>query len=121
MTVAAAVKSGVPRGYILRDIEHWIHQPEVGGLIPMVTQRAPGAPALAYCRVSTQRQGRSGFGLEAGVQIAEIKFLLHHSVSSGGVTMGYLHPSLEHLRGWQEKTTGPHSIGPRAWVRCGLM
>jgi Resolvase, N terminal domain len=28
-------------------------------------QRAPRAPALAYCRVSTQRQVRSGLGLEA--------------------------------------------------------
>jgi hypothetical protein len=43
--------------------------------------------------------------LEAGVPIAELKFLLDHAVSSGGVTMGYLHPSLEHLRGWQEKAT----------------
>jgi integrase len=43
--------------------------------------------------------------LEAGVPIAELKFLLNHAVSSGGVTMGYLHPSLEHLRGWQEKAT----------------
>ena len=37
--------------------------------------------------------------------IAELKFLLNHAVSSGGVTMGYLHPSLEHLRGWQERAT----------------
>jgi hypothetical protein len=43
--------------------------------------------------------------LEAGVPIAELKFLLNNAVSSGGVTMGYLHPSLEHLRGWQEKAT----------------
>jgi integrase len=43
--------------------------------------------------------------LEAGVPIAELKFLLNHSVSSGGVTMGYLHPSLDHLRSWQERTT----------------
>jgi hypothetical protein len=35
----------------------------------------------------------------------ELKFLLNHAVSSGGVTMGYLHPSLEHLRGWQERAT----------------
>jgi integrase len=43
--------------------------------------------------------------LEAGVPIAELKFLLNHAVSSGGVTMGYLYPSLVHLRGWQERTT----------------
>jgi hypothetical protein len=43
--------------------------------------------------------------LKAGVPIAELKFLLNHAVSSGGVTMGYLHPSLEHLRGWQEEAT----------------
>jgi integrase len=43
--------------------------------------------------------------LEAGVPIAELKFLLNHAVSSGGVTMGYLHPSLDHLLGWQEKAT----------------
>ena len=43
--------------------------------------------------------------LEAGVPIAELKFLLNHAVSSGGVTMGYLHPSLDHLRGWQERAT----------------
>jgi hypothetical protein len=43
--------------------------------------------------------------LEAGVPIAELKFLLNHAVSGGGVTMGYLHPSLDHLQGWQEKVT----------------
>jgi integrase len=43
--------------------------------------------------------------LEAGVPIAELKFLLNHAVSSGGVTMGYLHPSLDHLRRWQENAT----------------
>ena len=43
--------------------------------------------------------------LEAGVPIAELKFLLNHAISSGGVKMGYLNPSLAHLRGWQEKAT----------------
>jgi integrase len=43
--------------------------------------------------------------LEAGVPIAELKFLLNHALSSGGVTMGYLHPSLDHLRGRQERAT----------------
>ena len=59
--------------------------------------------------------------LEAGVPIAELKFLLNHAVSSGGVTMGYLHPSLDHLRGWQEKTTarimGAIGIGGAATAR----
>ena len=41
--------------------------------------------------------------LEAGVPIAELKFLLNHAADS--VTMGYLHPSLDHLRNHQEKTS----------------
>lgn len=41
--------------------------------------------------------------LEAGVPIAELKFLLNHAADS--VTMGYLAPSLEHLRAWQEKAS----------------
>lgn len=41
--------------------------------------------------------------LEAGVPIAELKFLLNHAV--GNVTMGYLNPSLGHLRGLQEKAS----------------
>ena len=41
--------------------------------------------------------------LEAGVPIAELKFLLNHAADS--VTMGYLAPSLEHLRNHQEKAS----------------
>jgi hypothetical protein len=48
----------------------------------------------------TELRGFMLIALEAGVPIAELKFLLNHAVSSGGVTMGYLHPSLHHLRGW---------------------
>ena len=43
--------------------------------------------------------------LEAGVPIAELRFLLNHSASSGGVTMGYLNPSLVHLRSYQDKAS----------------
>ncbi|EMM8314765.1 integrase family protein [Pseudomonas aeruginosa] len=41
--------------------------------------------------------------LQAGVPIAELKFLLNHAASS--VTMGYLNPTLDHLRGYQEKAS----------------
>ena len=41
--------------------------------------------------------------LQAGVPIAELKFLLNHA--AGNVTMGYLNPSLGHLRGYQEKAS----------------
>lgn len=41
--------------------------------------------------------------LEAGVPIAELKFLLNHAV--GNVTMGYLHPSTDYLRSLQEKAS----------------
>lgn len=41
--------------------------------------------------------------LEAGVPIAELKFLLNHAI--GNVTMGYLHPSVDYLRTLQEKAT----------------
>jgi integrase len=41
--------------------------------------------------------------LEAGVPIAELKFLLNHAADS--VTMGYLNPSIDHLRIHQEKAS----------------
>ncbi|MCD6077356.1 MAG: integrase [Ramlibacter sp.] len=41
--------------------------------------------------------------LQAGVPIAELKFLLNHA--AGNVTMGYLNPSLEHLRQHQERAS----------------
>lgn len=41
--------------------------------------------------------------LQSGVPIAELKFLLNHA--AGNVTMGYLNPSLDHLRGYQEKAS----------------
>lgn len=41
--------------------------------------------------------------LQAGVPIAELKFLLNHAV--GNVTMGYLNPTLDHLCGYQDKAS----------------
>ncbi|MPS28822.1 MAG: DUF4102 domain-containing protein [Alcaligenaceae bacterium] len=41
--------------------------------------------------------------LQAGVPIAELKFLLNHA--AGNVTMGYLNPTLDHLRGYQDKAS----------------
>lgn len=41
--------------------------------------------------------------LQAGVPIAELKFLLNHA--AGNVTMGYLNPSIDHLRIHQERAS----------------
>ncbi|WP_373043977.1 tyrosine-type recombinase/integrase [Vulgatibacter sp.] len=49
------------------------------------------------------RHAYATLALEAGVPLAELRFLLNHS--GGPVTFGYLHPSLEHLRGHQETAT----------------
>lgn len=38
--------------------------------------------------------------LQAGAPIAELKFLLNHAADN--VTMGYLNPSIDHLRGYQK-------------------
>lgn len=41
--------------------------------------------------------------VQAGVPLLELKYLLNHA--SGDVTMGYLNPSADHLREYQEKAT----------------
>lgn len=41
--------------------------------------------------------------VQAGVPLLELKYLLNHA--SGDVTMGYLNPSVDHLREYQEKAT----------------
>jgi integrase len=41
--------------------------------------------------------------LESGVPLAELKFLLNHAADN--VTLGYLHPSVEHLRKLQERAS----------------
>jgi integrase len=49
---------------------------------------------------------RHAFGtlaVQAGVPLLELKYLLNHA--SGDVTMGYLHPSTDHLRDYQEKAS----------------
>lgn len=47
----------------------------------------------------------ASLALEAGVPFAELKMLLNHSHHGLGVTGTYLRPSLDHLRGWQEKAS----------------
>jgi integrase len=47
----------------------------------------------------------SSLALEAGVPLAELRFLLNHSMSALGVTGSYLHLSLDHLRGYQEQAS----------------
>lgn len=49
------------------------------------------------------RHAYGTLAVQAGVPLLELKYLLNHA--SGDVTMGYLHPSLEHLRALQEKAT----------------
>lgn len=51
------------------------------------------------------RHAYASLALQAGVPLLELRFLLNHSASSGGVTMGYLHPSIDHLREYQEKAS----------------
>ncbi|HEU0153014.1 MAG TPA: tyrosine-type recombinase/integrase [Arenimonas sp.] len=63
-----------------------VQQEELGGLT---------GHALRHC-----------FGtlaVEAGVPLLELKYLLNHA--SGDVTMGYLNPSIEHLRSHQERAS----------------
>jgi hypothetical protein len=51
------------------------------------------------------RRGYATLALEADVPVAELRSLLKHAISGGGVAMGYLYPSLENLRSWQERAT----------------
>ncbi|WDM67925.1 integrase arm-type DNA-binding domain-containing protein [Xanthomonas cucurbitae] len=51
------------------------------------------------------RHAYASLALQSGVPLLELRFLLNHSASSGGVTMGYLHPSLDHLREHQERAS----------------
>ncbi len=51
------------------------------------------------------RHAYASLALQAGVPLLELRFLLNHSASSGGVTMGYLHPSIDHLREHQERAS----------------
>jgi integrase len=49
------------------------------------------------------RHAYATLALQAGVPIVELKFLLNHA--AGNVTMGYLNPSIEHLRSYQERAS----------------
>jgi integrase len=60
-------------------------------------------PELGDLTGHALRHTYATLALEAGVPIAELKFLLNHAPDS--VTMGYLHPSIDHLRIHQEKVS----------------
>lgn len=49
------------------------------------------------------RHAYSSLALEAGVPVAELKFLLNHKVAD--VTFGYLNPGIAHLRECQERAS----------------
>jgi integrase len=51
------------------------------------------------------RHAFASIALEAGVPVAELKFLLNHSVSSLGITGDYLHLGIAHLREMQERAS----------------
>jgi integrase len=51
------------------------------------------------------RHAYASIALEAGVPWAELKFLLNHSVAGMGVTGGYLHLGLGHLRDMQARAS----------------
>jgi integrase len=51
------------------------------------------------------RHAYASIALEAGVPWAELKFLLNHSVAGMGVTGGYLHLGLAHLREMQSRAS----------------
>ena len=63
-----------------------VQQEELGGLT---------GHALRHCYGT--------LAVQAGVPLLELKYLLNHA--SGDVTMGYLNPSSDHLREYQEKAT----------------
>ena len=51
------------------------------------------------------RHAYASIALEAGVPWAELKFLINHSVAGMGVTGGYLHLGLAHLRDMQARAS----------------
>lgn len=51
------------------------------------------------------RHAYASIAMEAGVPWAELKFLLNHSVAGMGVTGGYLHLGLAHLREMQSRAS----------------
>lgn len=70
-------------------------------------------PELGDLTGHALRHAYATLALESGVPLAELKFLLNHAADS--VTLGYLHPSLEHLRDHQERASA-YVLG-----RLGLM
>lgn len=98
-TLADLVSTRMGQNLELDRKAKWLF-PSIGktGRIAEVQQ-----PELEGLTGHALRHAYATLALESGVPIAELKFLLNHAADS--VTMGYLSPSIEHLRIHQTKAS----------------